>query len=263
MREVSDKLCEKHRLSVLYDSHFYSNRNKRAYWKNKSASEIEKEIIRQDFLGSARFAVNEWQFCEYLKGLGYYINRNHKYEHISVTPPEWSKTVRVDTIVPEFDQKELKQITFNNFVKLRRMPELEFDFYPLKKYNDPLWYYRYYHNNVWELVDAVFGIIRIAIGLDGCRENSPRPVITSPVFRKEYKVLDESQAMIRFISKHQIKTPQDIRDAMARCQAWMDDLKEERDILRNRIRRPKETDTVAKLKAARYSLTRDITEARE
>ena len=43
----------------------------------------------------------------------------------------------------------------------------------------------------------------------------------------------------------------------------MDNLKEEREILRNRIRRPKETDTVEQLKAARDSLTRDITEARE
>ncbi len=263
LREISDKLCEKHRLSVLYGSHFYSNRNKRAYWKNKSASEIEKEIIRQDFLEATRFAVNEWQFCEYLKGLGYYINRNWKYEHISVTPPGWNKTVRVDTIVPELDRKGLKQTTFNNFVKLRRIPELEFDFCPLRRYNDPLWYYRYYHNNVREFVDAVFGIIRIAMGLDGYRERNPRPVITSPVFRKEYKALDESQAMIRFISKHQVKTPQDIRDAMAKCQTRIDDLKEEREILRNRIRRPKETDTVAELKAARDSLTRDITEARE
>ncbi len=263
LREISDKLCEKHRLSVLTGSHFYSNRSKRAYWKNKTASEIEKEIIRQDFLEAARFAANEWQFCEYLKGLGYYINRNWKYEHISVTPPGWNKTVRVDTIVPEFDRKGLKKITWDNFVKYRFTREFEFDYFPLKKYNDPLWYYRYYHNNVCEFVDAVFGIIRIAMGLDGCREHNPRPVITSPVFRKEYKALDDSQAMIRFVSKYQIKTPQNIRDAMIKCQARMDDLKEEREILRNRICRPKETDTVTDLKAARDSLTRDITEARE
>lgn len=43
----------------------------------------------------------------------------------------------------------------------------------------------------------------------------------------------------------------------------MEDLKETRDILYNRIRRPKETDTVAELKATRDSLTRNIAEARE
>lgn len=263
MREMSDEICKRHRLPVLTTSRFHSNHTKREYWKNKSASEIEKEIIRQDFLEAARFAVNEWHFCEHLKALGYYINRNWKYGHISVTPPGWNKTVRVDTIVPEFDRKGLKKITWDNFVKYRFTREVAFDYFPLKKYNDPLWFYRYYHNNVRDFVDAVFGIICIAMGLDGCREHNPRPVITSPVFRKEYRALDESQAMIRFISKHQIKTPQDIRDAMAKCQARMDDLKEEREILCNRIRRPKETDTVAELKAARDSLTRDITEARE
>lgn len=49
----------------------------------------------------------------------------------------------------------------------------------------------------------------------------------------------------------------------AECQAKMDDLKETRDILYNRIRRPKPTDTVEELKSARDSLTRDIAEVRE
>lgn len=86
--------------------------------------------------------------------------------------------MRVDTIVPEFDRKGLKKITWDNFVKYRFTREFEFDYFTLKKYNDPLLYYRYYHNNVREFIDAVFGIIRIAMGLDGCRERSPRPVIT-------------------------------------------------------------------------------------
>lgn len=50
---------------------------------------------------------------------------------------------------------------------------------------------------------------------------------------------------------------------MAKCQARMDDLKEERGILRNRICRSKETDAVAEFKASSDSLARDITEARE
>lgn len=263
MRDISDKLCEQSHLSVLHDSHFYSKQSKREYWKNKSAGEIEKEIIRQDFLEAARFATNGWEFCQYLMGLGYYINRNHKYEHISVTPPGWNKTVRVDTIAPELDSKGLKQITWDNFVKYRYIRKIEFDFYPLRRYKDTLWYYKHYKNNIEQFVDAIFGIIRLVMGLDRCREYNSRPVITSSAFRKEYKVLDESQAIIRFIGKHNIKTPQDIRDAMAKCQARMDNLKEEREILRNRIRRPKETDTVEQLKAARDSLTLDITEARE
>lgn len=69
--------------------------------------------------------------------------------------------------------------------------------------------------------------------------------------------------MIRFVSRHNIKTPQDIRDTMAECQARMDDLKEARELLYNRIRRPKETDTVEKLKEARDSLTKEIAAARD
>ena len=49
----------------------------------------------------------------------------------------------------------------------------------------------------------------------------------------------------------------------AECQVRMDDFKETRAILYNRIRRPKPTDTVEELKSARDSLIRDITEARE
>lgn len=263
MREVSDEICKKHRLSVLRGSNFYSRQSKREYWKNKSASEIEKEIIRQDFYEAARLATNGWEFCQYLMGLGYYINRNHKYEHISVTPPGWNKTVRVDTIASELDRKGLDKITWDNFVKYRYTRKVEFDFYPLKKYKDTLWYYNHCKNNIEQFVDAIFGIIRLAMGLDGCRDCNPRLVITSPALRKESAALKEHQNIIRFVSKHNIKTPQDIRDVAAECQAKLDDLKETRAIFYNRIRRPKETDTVAELKAARDSLTRDIAEARE
>lgn len=263
MREVSDKICEKYRLSVLYGSHFYSKQSKSEYWKNKSVSEIEKEIIRQDFLEAARFATNGWEFCQYLRGLGYYINRNHKYEHISVTPPGWNKTVRVDTIAPELDSKGLKQITWDNFVKCRCTREMEFDFYPLAKYETILRQHKKYHDNIDLFVGAIFDIIRLAMGLDECRDRNPRPVIISPAFRKELATLKEHQSIIRFVSKYHIKTPQDIRDAVNECQVRMENLKAEREILYNRIRRPKPTDTVEELKVARDSLTRDIAEARE
>ena len=68
--------------------------------------------------------------------------------------------------------------------------------------------------------------------------------------------------MIRFVSRHNIKTPQDIRNAMAECKAKVDDLKETRDLLYNRIRRPKKTDTVVVLKEARDCLTKEIAAAR-
>lgn len=98
---------------------------------------------------------------------------------------------------------------------------------------------------------------------DDCRNKEPRAVLLSPDFRKESAALKEHQNIIRFVSKHNIKTPQDIRDVAAECQVRMGDLKETRDILYNRIRRPKPTDTVEELKAARDSITRDIAEVRE
>lgn len=263
MREISDEICKKHRLSVLRGSNFYSKQSKREYWKNKSASEIEKEIIRQDIWEAAYHAKEPNEFYRHLRSLGYYINRNHKYEHISVTPPGWSRTVRIDTLIPELDNNSLLNLFWENYEQYYEPIYARFDFCPLKKYENTIWRYKHRRDNIQEFVDAIFGIIRLAMGLDGCRDCNPRPVITSPAFRKESAALKEHQNIIRFVSKHKIKTPQDIRDVAAECQTQMDDLKETRDILYNRIRRPKPTDTVEELKAARDSLTRDIAEARE
>ena len=263
MREMSDEICKRHRLSVLTTSRFHSNHTKRDYWKNKSESEIEKEIIRQDFLEAAYHAKEPYEFYRHLRSLGYYINRNHKYEHISVTPPDWNRTVRIDTLIPELDNNSLLNLFWENYEQYYEPIYVRFDFRPLKKYENTIWRYKHHRDNIQEFVDAIFGIIRLALGLDNCRNKETRAVLLSPDFRKESATLKEHQSIIRFVSKHQIKTPQDIRDAMAECQARMDDLKEEREILCNRIRRPKETDTVAELKAARDSLTRDIAETRK
>lgn len=138
-----------------------------------------------------------------------------------------------------------------------------FDFCPIKKYENTIWRYKHRRDNIQEFVDAIFGIIRLDLGLDGCRNKEPRAVLLSPDFRKESAALKDHQNIIRFVSKHKIRTPQDIRNVAAECQAKMDDLTETRAILYNRIRRPKPTDTVEELKAARDSLTRDIAEARE
>lgn len=262
MREVSDEICKRHRLFVLYGSRFYSEQSKREYWKNKSASEIEKEIIRQDIWEAAEHAKSHKEFYRHLRALGYYINRNHKYEHISVTPPGWNKTVRIDTLIPELHNRGLAEMFMENYDRYYQPIYADFDFYPLKKYSNTIWFYKYHKNNLPDFIDVIFAIIRMAMGLDNCRNIEPRPVLTSSVFRKQSRALDESQAMIRFVSRHNIKTPQDIRDAMAECQARMDDLKETRALLYNRIRRPKETDTVDKLKEARDSLTKEISAAR-
>ena len=263
MREVSDEICKKHRLSVLFGYDFYSKQSKREYWKNKSASEIEKEIIRQDIWEAAHHAKEPNEFYRHLRSLGYYINRNHKYEHISVTPPGWNRTVRIDTLVPELDNMSLLNLFWENYEQYYEPIYVRFDFHPLKKYENTIGRYRHRRDNIQEFVDAIFGIIRLAFGLDDCRNKEPRAVLLSSDFRKESAALKEHQSIIRFVSKHNIKTPQDIRDAVNECQARMDDLKETRDILYNRIRRPKPTDTVAELKAARDSLTHDIAEARE
>ncbi len=263
MREVSDEICKRHRLSVLHDSNFYSKQSKREYWKNKSASEIEKEIIRQDIWEAAYHAKEPNEFYSHLRSLGYYINRNHKYEHISVTPPGWNRVVRIDTLIPELDNNSLLNLFWENYEQYYEPIYVRFDFCPLKKYENTIWRYKHRRDNIQEFVDAIFGIIRLALGLDDCRNKEPRAVVLSPDFRKESAALKERQSIIRFVSKHQIKTPQDIRDVAAECQARMDDLKETRAILYNRIRRPKPTDTVEEIRAARDSLTRDITKARK
>ena len=263
MREVSDEICRRHRLSVLYGSHFYSNQSKREYWKNKSASESEKEIIRQDIWEAAEHSKSYEDFYRHLRALGYYINRNHKYEHISVTPPDWNRTVRIDTLIPELDNNSLLNLFWENYEQYYEPIYVRFDFRPLKKYENTIWRYKHNRDNIQEFVDAIFGIIRLALGLDNCRNKETRAVLLSPDFRKESATLKEHQSIIRFVSKHQIKTPKDIRDVAAECQTELDDLKETRTILYKRIRRPKPTDTVEELKAARDSLTRDIAETRK
>ena len=263
MRKVSDEICKKHRLSVLRGSNFYSKQSKREYWKNKSASEIEKEIIRQDIWEAAYHAKEPNEFYRHLRFLGYYINRNHKYEHISVTPPGWSRTVRIDTLIPELDNNSLLNLFWENYEQYYEPIYVRFDFCPLKKYENTIWRYKHRRDNIQEFVDAIFGIIRLALGLDDCRNKETRAVLLSPDFRKESAALKKHQNIIRFVSKHNIKTPQDICDVAAEYQVKLDDLKETRDILYNRVRRPKETDTVEELKAARDCLTRDIAEARE
>lgn len=86
---------------------------------------------------------------------------------------------------------------------------MRFDFCPLNKYENTIWRYKHRHDNIQEFVDAIFGIIRLALGLDDCRNKEPRAVLLSHDFRKEYAALKEHQNIIRFVSKHNIKTPQD------------------------------------------------------
>ncbi len=262
LREVSDEICKEKGLSVLYNSNFYSNSNKKEYWKNKSAGDVEKQIIRMDLCEAAERSKNITEFYTYLRELGYYINRNHNYAHISVTPPGWNKTVRIDAIVPKLTNEGLMNILWLNYDSYRRLYP-KFNRRPLDMHDKIIRRYKEYRDNTPSFIDVIVAIVKLALGIEEYRNENPRPVLSLPAFRKESAVLKEHQSMVRFVSKHNIKTPDDICNVAEKCKAKMDELIAVRKRIYNRIRRPKPTDSIQKLKAGRDSITREISEARE
>ena len=199
-------------------------------------------------------------FINYLESLGYEFVRSYNdYEHPSVKAPSWQRPIRIDKLGAEYTREAIAERLRSNLGKDNLVLS---DFQPPDRRRKPLLiilqsYPRYKEPDGFTVFFQV--IVDFFKWIAGIPQNDVRHYAPlSPEFRAIWKDLDKISEQTHFLCKHSIVDSNDFHRYEQQIDDIIVDLVEERQKLRNRIRRVKDPDEETALKEKCKEITKQI-----
>jgi len=248
LREISDVVCLEHNKSVLKDAPFYGSK-KKAHWIHKSGQLTHRDMLRQDVERCLSIARTPEEFERNLKAMGYIFMRfkeNHK--HLSVKASGWQRAVRLSSIGYPTE-----------VINTRMLANREDEDYYRRRYQNPIrkpthtplltFEMQYRKLKKLDAMEIIFLLIIELIKLitgNNIDENISRPL--SPAIRQEAAKLDRITKQYSLILECKLETIADVHSLIDILQDRINDLENERQHLRNKLRRVKSPEQEAELK---------------
>ncbi len=252
LREISDAVCQEYGKSVLKNAKFYGG-EKGAYWVHKDGGMTHRDILRRD-IDEVLSRVSIYRhFFEYLENLGYEVRGDVDSPNLSVIAEGWQRPVRLKSLGPKYTPDAIKERLLRNLddrnlywiaiPEKRRAPLLVIE-YHLRQAGkmDGL-----------QLTFAIFTeLLKICTGNNLLAENKHLPL--SPLLREEVRKLDKYIEDYKLLCDCHIDTAEELFAFRENVDAQIEELKQEREHIRNKIRRAPEPEK-AELKLAAKAVT--------
>ena len=257
LREISDAVCREHNKTILENAPFYGG-GKKCYWIEKSGQLTHRDMLRRDIDEAVAYSYKESGFIGCLESLGYEFIRGIDYQHPSVKAPAWQRPIRIDSLGKQYTRDAINERLYANLGKGLR---LETFVQPSKKRRPLLIVLEKYpqfrepdgFTIFFQLIVAVFKWIA-GIPQNEARHNTP----ISPEMRAAWRRIDQITEEVHFLSEHHIVTETDFHAYEDQVINRIWELEQERQKLRNKLRRVKSPEEEADLKERCKSITMQI-----
>ena len=254
MRAASDRLCKEYNLSVIEKP-----QNKRVplnlYKMEEAGMPTRYNVARQTIDDAIAVSVNMREFMAELSRQGYTYRFVPTRKYWTITPPGWTKPIRINKLGPEYTKERITERIFSNDVSVRA--------------NKTLTPFRPAQYKLNRRVNRIMGRSGLEkLYLRYCYELGVLPKYTQNR-RKLHRVLKEDllkcdlySEEAKLLSRNKIATDEDLSKYMERLGVRMTQVSEERDELRKLIKRviPEEEREAAKGRVA--SLTAELKDIR-
>lgn len=250
LRDVSDRICMEHGLSVIENPHKAPSRQ--VWLDEKSGKPTRYNVYREDVRDAINFSRRPYYMEDYLRRKGYITDFTGR--HWKIRLPQYEHFTRLDTLdkrwTPENIQRSMGVYASfgNRRATINYPPQMPQDlrewFQPFKRTNHIYKLYLHYC--------YLLGYLP--------KNTDYKP--TSPYLKEDLKKLEEFSEQVRYMSKYGIETIEDLYADREKLQAEMDRLVACRTKLQNKIRRalPAEKETLRKEKSG---VTEKITALRK
>ena len=233
MREVSDRLCKEHQLSVIKDPQW--NGKSYAEWSaNKHGKPTYRDIVKADIDRAILASTTMRDFYRVMEQMGYTFKRNKEngqpLAHPVALPPGAKKGVRMDRLGEEYTFDGITQRILRNMRKRIPFPEAE---------NRRLGRYRYRgnfkkHKKATGL-RALYFYYCYRLKIIVKHPASTKKVLG--VLREDIVKLDQRIAETRFLGKYKIETADDLAGRKQYADNQIQVLTDQRKDLRNALKR--------------------------
>lgn len=250
LRNVSDRICAEHGLSVIENPHKAPSRQ--VWLDEKSGKPTRYNVYREDVREAINFSRRPYYMEEYLRRKGYITDFTGM--HWKIRLPQYEHFTRLDTLdkrwTPENIQRTMGAYASfgNRRATISYPPQMPQD---LREWFKP--FYRTSH--IYKLYLHYCYLLGILP-----KNTDYKP--TSPYLKEDLRKLDELSEQVRYMSKYGIKTFDDLYADRQKLQGEMDKLIAYRTKLQNKIRRASPAEKEI-LREEKSGVTESITELRK
>ena len=251
MREVSDRLCKEHQLSVIKDPKW--NGKSYAEWSaNKHGKPTYRDIVKADIDRAILASTTMRDFYRVMEQMGYTFKRHKEngqpLAHPVALPPGAKKGVRMDRLGEEYTFDGITQRILRNMRKRIPFPEAE---------NRRLGRYRYRgnfkkHKKATGL-RALYFYYCYRLKIIVKHPASTKKVLG--VLREDIVKLDQRIAETRFLGKYKIETADDLAGRKQYADTQIEVLTDQRKDLRNALKRITRKGNAAEIEATKEKIS--------
>ena len=250
LRDVSDRICMEHGLSIIENPHKAPSRQ--IWLDEKSGKPTRYNVYREDVREAINFSRRPYYMEEYLRRKGYITDFTGK--HWKIRLPQYEHFTRLDTLDKRWTPDNIQRTmgAYASFGNRRatinyppQMPQALRDwFQPFQKTSHIYKLYLHYC--------YLLGVLP--------KNTEYKP--TSPYLKEDLRKLEALSEQVRYMSKYGIETFDDLYADRDKLQGEMDRLIAYRTKLQNKIRRalPAEKET---LREEKSKVTEQITALRK
>lgn len=250
LREVSDRICMEHGLSVIENPHKAPSRQ--VWLDEKSGKPTRYNVYREDVKEAINFSRHLYYMEEYLRRKGYITDFTGK--HWKIRLPQYEHFTRLDTLDKRWTPENIERTmgAYASFGNRRATIN-----YPPQMPQDLKDWFKPFHKT-----SHIYKLYLHYCYLLGVLPKNTEYKPTSPYLKEDLKKLEVFSEQVRYMSKYGIETFDDLYADREKLQGEMDRLIAYRTKLQNKIRRatPAEKET---LREEKSGVTERITELRK
>ena len=250
LRNVSDRICAEHSLSVIENPHKAPSRQ--VWLDEKSGKPTRYNVYREDVREAINFSRRPYYMEEYLRRKGYITDFTGA--HWKIRLPQYEHFTRLDTLDKKWTPENIQRTmgAYASFGNRRATIS-----YPPRMPQDLREWFKPFHKT-----SHIYKLYLHYCYLLGVLPKNTDYKPTSPYLKEDLKKLEEFSEQVRYMSKYGIETFDDLYADRQKLQSEMDKLIAYRTKLQNKIRRasPAEKET---LRQEKSGVTERITELRK
>ena len=250
LRELSDRICREHGLSVIENPHKAPSRQ--VWLDEKSGKPTRYNVYREDVKEAINFSRRPYYMEEYLRRKGYITDFTGK--HWKIRLPQYEHFTRLDTLDKRWTPENIERTmgAYASFGNRRATIN-----YPPQMPQDLKNWFQPFHKT-----SHIYKLYLHYCYLLGVLPKNTEYKPTSPYLKEDLRKLEVFSEQVRYMSKYGIETFDDLYADREKLQGGMDKLIAYRTKLQNKIRRasPAEKET---LREEKSKVTEQITALRK
>ena len=255
MREVSDRICLEHGLSIIEEPKGRGV-SQYLYKMEKAGMMTRYNVARQAIDEAIALSVTMEEFQTEMKNRGYLLKFDPKLKYWSIVPPGWKKPIRIHKLGEDYTRERIQERISDNDISVRAVRLRQ-------QYRIPNNY------SLKRRVDRIMGrsgleklYLRYCYELGYLPKYRQNPTRLHIVLKEDLLKCDQYSEQAKLLSRYHISTEEDLSSHQEKVEEKMADITARRDELRKKARRTLPEAEATKTKEKIKQLTTELRQLR-